>query len=78
MDAINDLQFVAQFAHFNDPLRPEDDVGPMQVPAFYALLVTNEEYNRIFLAVSATGTLFGTIHCAGWSFQFPTAAEQWL
>ncbi|KAH9475107.1 hypothetical protein JR316_0012218 [Psilocybe cubensis] len=78
LDAINDLQFVAQFAYFNNPNRPEDEVGPMQVPAFYALLATNEEYNRIFLAVSATGTIFGAIHCAGWSFHFPTAIELWL
>ena len=47
------------------------------VPTFY---VPKHRYSKSFhnLFLIALGTIFGSIHCAGWHFPFPTYAEQKL
>jgi hypothetical protein len=47
------------------------------VPMFY---VPKHRYSKLFHSslLMALGTIFGSIHCAGWHFPFPTYVEQKL
>ena len=52
------------------------------MPAFYSYNSPNESYlSNIVIChtlTSVVGAIFGAIHCAGWSFQFPSHAETLL
>jgi len=58
---------------------PED--GEMRVPTFHAASqLTNQPmvtgYSSRFYFIYAIAAIFGGIHCAGWSFIFPSLAEK--
>jgi predicted metallopeptidase len=61
-----------------DEKEPVMDHEAKRVPKFYSGRVTQCEF---ILAVSVgltVATIFGSIHCAAWSFQFPSHTEQLL
>ena len=56
-----------------------DDVMAKRVATFYAGVSANDgEITSIIYAASGIAALFGAIHCIGWTFKFPSHAEQLL
>ncbi|KDR70357.1 hypothetical protein GALMADRAFT_1350213 [Galerina marginata CBS 339.88] len=61
------------------------DKGAMAVPTFYTSytddLSTEQQYKEtytgfiVFFCLPSVGILFGAIHCAGWSFSYPSLIE---
>ncbi|KAF7356048.1 hypothetical protein MVEN_00934600 [Mycena venus] len=48
------------------------------VPSFWYLPMSNNfQYGTMGITALA-GSVFGTIHCAAWNTDFPTAAEMWI
>ena len=58
----------------------EADIAPTTkgLPTFYRGDPTHEEDWISGLAATTAATIFGAIHCIGWSFQFPSHQEQIL
>ena len=53
------------------------NTGDMKVPTFYSTRQDGSEHAFIFF-MSVVGVVFGGIHCAGWSFNFPSSDEAML
>jgi hypothetical protein len=51
--------------------------GASHVPSFYAPITRSDRWSRM-LVFALFGVIFGGLHCIGWSFEFPTHAEQTL
>lgn len=49
--------------------------GASHVPAFYAPATNSDHWSRMVVFASF-GVIFGGLHCIGWTFKFPTHAEQ--
>lgn len=52
------------------------DIGPNQVPRFYASITVPRDERKISAFIALTGAVFGAIHCAAWFFSFPSPVEQ--
>ncbi|KAF9556307.1 hypothetical protein CPC08DRAFT_711340 [Agrocybe pediades] len=52
--------------------------GKKRVPTFYAIEIEESQYNNAVALTSAIAISFGGIHCAGWTFNFPSHAEAQL
>ncbi|KAH9479058.1 hypothetical protein JR316_0007635 [Psilocybe cubensis] len=61
-----------EFHHFQHRKGPEAE-GIKKVPKFYAILGDYDMH--VNLVVSIIGVVFGSIHCAAWSFRFPSSVE---
>ncbi|KAJ7834856.1 hypothetical protein B0H13DRAFT_2369612 [Mycena leptocephala] len=48
------------------------------VPSFWSPLVDDNPPLGILGITALAGSVFGTIHCAAWNTDFPTAAEMWI
>ncbi|KAF8327817.1 uncharacterized protein EI90DRAFT_3067108 [Cantharellus anzutake] len=53
--------------------KTETDADPMSL-----VQVSKPEFMELLFIFAATGTIFGGIHCLGWSFPFPTRREMIL
>ena len=51
--------------------------GASHVPSFYAPVTKSDRWSRM-VVFALFGATFGGLHCIGWSFQYPTHAEQTL
>ncbi|KIJ94277.1 hypothetical protein K443DRAFT_110726 [Laccaria amethystina LaAM-08-1] len=49
--------------------------GAIRVPTFYAPPIDHYEIFWVDVTSVVVATLFGSIHCAGWNFSFPSHAE---
>ena len=50
------------------------NAGAMKVPTFYSTKEGGQGIGYVF-CIPAVGVVFGGIHCAGWSFSFPSRDE---
>ncbi|KAF8331768.1 uncharacterized protein EI90DRAFT_3057267 [Cantharellus anzutake] len=78
------IQFPIHVTQESAPPTPETNVGqptpktetgadPMSL-----VQVSKPEFMELLFIFAATGTIFGGIHCLGWSFPFPTRREMIL
>ena len=70
------VQFIAAIVSRIDDMVNQDEVkkGSKHVPAFYAFHNLHSDFT-VFMVTLLVGILFGSIHCFGWNFPFPSRAE---
>ena len=70
------VQFITAIVSRIDDMVNQDEVkkGSRHVPAFYAFHNLHSDFT-VFMVTLLVGVLFGSIHCFGWNFPFPSRAE---
>lgn len=70
------VQFITAVMSRIDDMVNQDEVkkGSRHVPAFYAFHNLHSDFT-VFMVTLQVGVLFGSIHCFGWNFPFPSRAE---
>ena len=51
--------------------------GASHVPSFYAPVTRSDRWSRMII-FALFGVIFGSLHCIGWHFKYPTHPEQTL
>ncbi|KAF9560830.1 hypothetical protein CPC08DRAFT_762489 [Agrocybe pediades] len=73
-------EIITDVTHF-DLVNTEPVIATTHVPDFYALPIPVDSHGpRFFLSaiIATIGAQFGAIHCAAWSFAFPSTVEKVL
>jgi len=60
---------------FSSLLTPEEAKDQQKVPIFYACSYDIHQVDIMTSVIPFITTVFGAIHCAAWSFSFPTKTE---